>query len=325
LITPAGGALYIDGLQCSNFNRSELEELRRGGLTCVTPTLAFWEDAGETMDALGWWRDLARSNADLIVIARSADDIRAAHLQGRTAILLGTQNSSPIEDRLRYVELFHDMGLRVMQLTYNNQNAIGGSCYDPVDSGLSRFGREVVREMNRVGMIIDLSHVGEKTGMDALRASDTPVAINHANPISLYDHPRNKSDELLQALADTGGVLGLATYQNLNGPWTASIQTWVDLVRRTVDLMGIDYVALGTDFCRNTGDTELQWMRKGRWTRSEQAGAGSISPSQPTWMDSPANFPDLAAALARHGGFAEDEVAKIMGGNWMRYYEQVLI
>jgi membrane dipeptidase len=315
--------VYIDGLQCSVFDRNGLQELRDGDLTCVTPTLAFWEDAGETMDALGLWRDLARDNADLITIARTAEDIEAAEASGRTAILLGTQNSSPIEDRLRYVELFHDMGLRVMQLTYNNQNAIGGSCYDPVDSGLSRFGHEVVREMNRVGMVVDLSHVGEKTGIDAIRVSSVPVAVNHANPRSLYDHPRNKGDELLQALAETGGVLGLATYQNINGPWTASIDTWIELVRRTVDMIGIDHVGLGTDMCRNSGETELQWMRKGRWTRDSQPGAGSITPSSPPWMDSPIRFPDLAKALTGPGGFTDEETAKIMGGNWLRFYRQV--
>ncbi|MFI5662882.1 dipeptidase [Streptomyces sp. NPDC051684] len=320
--------LYIDGLECSLYDREVFQELRTGQLACVTPTLAFWENATETMDEIGRWRDLERENADLIRIARTADDIEQAHRDGRTAILLGTQNSSPIEDRIRFLELFHDMGLRVMQLTYNNQNAIGGSCYEPEDSGLSRFGREVVQEMNRLGMVVDLSHVGERTGLDAVRVSGRPVAVTHANPRSLYDHPRNKGDELLKALAAGGGMLGLATYRNISGPWANSREEWCDMVRRTVDLIGIDHVGIGTDLSRKSGEPELQWMRKGRWTRTEQRGAAlSGTPGKApaiTWMESTADFPALAQCLSEHAGFDKNEVAKIMGGNWLRFYRQVL-
>lgn len=320
--------MYIDGLECSVYDREVVQELRDGGLTCITNTLAFWEDAGETMDEIGRWRDHARDNADLITIARTADDIEAAHASGRTAILLGTQNSSPIEDRIRYVELFHDMGLRVMQLTYNNQNAVGGSCYEPDDSGLTRFGREVVQEMNRVGMVVDLSHVGERTGIDAIEVSDGPVAVTHANARSLYEHQRNKGDELLHALAAKGGVIGLATYRNISGPWAESREAWCDMVRRTVDIIGIDHVGIGTDLSRKSGGRELQWMRKGRWTRTTQYGAGSpgnAGKAKPVeFMSSTRDFPALAACLTAHAGFTEAETAQLMGGNWMRFYRSVL-
>ncbi|WP_211261141.1 dipeptidase [Pseudonocardia acaciae] len=320
--------LYIDGLECSNFDREVLEELRDGNISCVTPTLAFWENAAETMDALGRWRDLARDNADLITIARTAGDIESAHATGRTAILLGTQNSSPIDDRIRYVELFHDMGLRVMQLTYNNQNAVGGSCYEPTDSGLTRFGREVVREMNRVGMVVDLSHVGERTGIDAIEASGRPVAVTHANPRSLYDHPRNKGDELLRALVANGGVIGLATYRNISGPWVSSRARWCDMVRKTVDIVGIDHVGIGTDLSRKSGEAELEWMRRGRWTRTPQYGAGSATNTgkapKVEWMSSTRDFPALARSLSADAGFTDEETAKIMGGNWLRFYRDVL-
>lgn len=319
---------FVDGLECSNFDREIFTELRDGGLTCVTPTLAFWEDAGETMDELGRWRDLERENTDLVVIARGVDDIEAAYASGRTAILLGTQNSSPIEDRIRYVELFHDMGLRVMQLTYNNQNAIGGSCYEPSDSGLTRFGREVVKEMTRVGMVVDLSHVGERTGIDAIDVADRPVAVTHANPRSLYEHARNKGDELLHALAANDGMLGLATYRNILGPWAESRERFCELVARTIDLVGIDHVGIGTDLSRKSGEKELQWMRKGRWTRTTQYGAGSAQNSGKAapidWMTSTTDFPALADCLRTHGGLDEKETAQVMGENWMRFYRQTL-
>lgn len=315
----------IDGLECGRYDREVLTEFAAGRMSAVTITLGFWEDALETMDAIAAWNDLARANSDLVVIGRTGDDIRDAAAAGRTAIVLGSQNSSLTNDRLGYVELFADMGLRVMQLTYNNQNAIGGSCYEPEDSGLSRFGREVVAEMNRAGVLIDLSHVGERTGIDAIEASDRPVAVTHANPASLYTHPRNKSDELLKALIANGGVLGLATYNNISGPYAESVQTWCDLVARTVDLIGIDSVAIGTDLGQKSGPDRLEWMRKGRWTRSSQSGATLANAPQPPreWFRSTAQFPDIATELRRNERFTDSEIAQIMGGNWLRVYDQV--
>jgi membrane dipeptidase len=312
--------LFIDGLECSVYDRDIFKQLRQSEISAVTITAAFWEDALETMDELGHWSDLARENADLITIARTAEDIEAAAAAGRTAIILGVQNSTPLNDRLRFVELFHAMGLRVLQLTYNNQNAIGGSCYEPADSGLSRFGREVVREMNRVGMLVDLSHVGDRTSADAIAASATPVAITHANPRSLIDHPRNKSDDVLRALADRGGVLGLATYNNIAGEYASSPAHWVDMVCRTIDLIGIDHVAIGTDLGQKSGERELDWMRRGRWTRDPQRGAalGAVPPQE--WFRSAADFPVIKNALTESGRLGDTEIAAILGDNWMRVY-----
>lgn len=318
--------MYIDGLECGYFTREVFEDLRRGSVNCVTPTLAFWEDAGETMDAIGRWRDLVEDNKDVATIARTGADIAAAKESGRVAVLLGTQNSSPIEDRLRYIELFHDMGLRVMQITYNNQNAIGGSCYEPSDSGLARFGHQVVREMNRVGMLIDLSHVGQRTCLEAIGASEKPVAITHANATDLYDHPRNKRTDVLKALAGNRGVIGLATYRNICGPWAESAAKWAEMVARTVDIAGIDSVGIGTDYGWDNSMTDLDWMRRGRWTREQQFGAGSASnPGKqppPDWFPSPGSFPLIAEALGERG-MTDTEVAAVMGGNWLRVYTEV--
>lgn len=316
-------SMLIDGLQCSVYDRTIFAQLQQAQVSAVTITAAFWEDALETMDTLGHWNDLARENADLITIARTAADIEAAAASGRTAILLGTQNSAPLNDRLRFVELFHAMGLRVMQLTYNNQNAIGGSCYEPADSGLTRFGREVVREMNRVGMLVDLSHVGDRTSADAIAASSVPVGITHANPRSLVDHPRNKAGFVLKALAANGGVLGLATYNNIAGPYAASVTSWVDMVSRTADLIGVDHVGIGTDLGQNSGDRELDWMRRGRWTRDAQPGAalGAVPPQE--WFRSAADFAAIRSGLAANGRFGDTEIEAILGGNWMRVYRTI--
>jgi membrane dipeptidase len=320
--------MLIDGLQCGKFDRAVLEELRAGGISCVTPTLGFWEGTLESLDEIGRWRDMARECRDLMVIAVKTDDIVKAHADGKIAVLLGFQNINLLEGRIRYVELFADLGVRVLQLTYNNQNEAGGSCYEKADSGLTRFGREVVREMNRVGMLIDLSHVGEKTTLDVIAHSEKPVAITHANAASLMPHSRNKSDAVLKELARRDGVIGCATYRNFT-PEDAceSVNAWAAMVARTVDIAGIDHVAIGTDEIHQSSQAALDWMRQGRWTRSVQYGAGSAARAgqvpPATWLPRPAALGVVVRALASTG-FNAVEVEKITSGNWLRLYRECI-
>lgn len=319
--------MLIDGLQCGFYGRDVFEELKAGGFTCVTPTLGFWEGAIESFDAIGKWRDMARANSDLVTIAVKTDDILAADRDGKTALLLGYQNTNLLDGRIRYVELFADLGVRVLQLTYNNQNDIGSSCYEAVDPGLSRFGREVVREMNRCGMLVDCSHVGDRTTLDAIEHSQKPIAITHANPSSVFPHKRNKSDEVIKALAAKGGIIGCAAYRNITPVEACDrVDAWAQMVARTVEIAGIDHVGLGTDFSHHTNQTYLDWMRQGRWTRTVQYGAGSATntaPSEkPAWLKSISGLAAVAPALAKQG-FNPEEVEKITSGNWLRVYRAV--
>src|SRR5579875_1189304 len=129
--------MIIDGLQCEYFSRPVFETLRRGDVGCVTATTGFWEGPTETMDKIGKYRDLVRENADIVALAGSAAEVRAITASGRMALILASQNTELFGGRVRFVELFVDMGIRVVQLTYNNQNGVGGSCYEPADSGLA--------------------------------------------------------------------------------------------------------------------------------------------------------------------------------------------
>ncbi|MFJ3671420.1 dipeptidase [Streptomyces sp. NPDC090106] len=320
----------VDGLQCGPYDREVFLQLRAGGVTCATATVAFWEDAVETMDALAAWHDLLAANADLVVQARTAADIERARLEGRTAILLGAQNASPLQGRLGFVRLFHAMGLRVMQLTYNNNNEFGGSCYEETDPGLTRFGAETVREMNAAGMLVDLSHSGDRTRREAIDRSAAPVAITHANPRSLYDHPRNADDATLRALAERDGVVGLATYRSISGRYAASLDDWCAMLARTVELIGVRHVAIGTDLSPKAGPAEFAWMRKGRWTRGEQRGAdlGGTSTGTGTvegeWLTDASGLARVAGRLTQRFGFSAEEARAVVGGNWLRLYETVL-
>ena len=217
--------------------------------------------------------------------------------------------------------------MRAIQLTYNNQNEFGGSCYEDEDSGLSRTGKEIVREMNRTGILIDLSHVGNRTTKDAIIHSDKPVAVTHANPDSLFPHKRNKTDDVLKALAEKGGVLGCATYRNITGDhYCSSLGNWCEMVAKSVDIMGIDHVGIGTDRSHNFTKPDYDWMRMGRWTRGIDYGAASAArPGKappPAWFQEVHHLGLLPGGL-KEIGFNGEEVAKITSGNWLRLYRDV--
>ena len=319
--------MIIDGLQCGYFNRDIFNELRRGDVAAVTVTLGFWEGAVESLDAIGRWREFARQNADIVVIARTGAEVEAICKDGRIAVLLGFQNSNLLDGRITFVELFADLGVRVIQLTYNNQNELGGSCYEAQDSGLARFGKEVVREMNRVGVLVDCSHVGNRTTLDTIRHSQMPIAITHANADSVFAHSRNKTDDVLRALRDNGGVIGCAAYRNITGDYfCSSVDRWCEMVAKTVEIAGIDHVAIGTDRGHGHTDKDRDWMRKGRWTRGVDYGAGSASrpggvpPAD--WFKDLHQLGDVTAAL-RRSGFSQEETDKITHANWLRLYRAV--
>ena len=278
--------MLIDGLQCGHFTRDTFSELRKADVGAVTVTCGFWEGTVESLDSIARWRDLVNANKDLVAIATTVTEIEAVAAAGRTAILLGFQNSNLFEGRVRFIELFAELGVRAIQLTYNNQNELGGSCYEAEDSGLSRTGQEFVREMNRVGILVDLSHVGNRTTKDAIIHSERPVAVTHANPDSLFPHKRNKTDDVLKVLAEKGGVLGCATYRNITGDhYCSSLRNWCEMVAKSVDIMGIDHVGIGTDRSHNFTKPDYDWMRMGRWTRG--VDASMFHPRDKSFLDLP--------------------------------------
>ena len=319
--------IYVDGMESGSFTSETLHSIRAGQVDCITVTCGFWDDALESMDSIAGWRELIEANREVAGIARNAEDIRRLRAENRTAVLLGFQNTSSLQGRIRFVELFAELGVRVFQLTYNNQNDVGSSCYEPGDAGLTRFGYEVVAELNKHGILVDLSHVGEKTCKDAIAASSKPVAITHANADSLYRHPRNVSDGTIKELAARGGVIGCALYPNLAGPeYSKSLDSWCEMVLKTADIAGIDHVGIGSDLGGSTTAADLAWMRQGRWTRQANYGAASAAApgdDDPSWFTSMQSFAGIADGLTRRG-LSSAEVSAVMGGNWMRLYSEVM-
>ena len=316
----------IDCLQYANWSEQIFRQMREGGVDAVHVTIAYHENFRETVHNIERWNRWFERHPDLIFHGRWAEDVRLARETGRTAIFFGFQNPSPIEDDIGLVEIVHALGARFMQLSYNNQSLLATGCYEAEDPGITRMGREVIKEMNRVGLVIDMSHSAERSTLEAIDLSERPVAITHANPAFWHPALRNKSDDVMRALGASGGMLGFSTYpHHLKGKSDCTLESFCEMIARSAELMGIGHIGIGTDLCQDQPDSVVEWMRVGRWTKEIDYGEGSHYdagfPPMPSWFGDNRDFGNIEIGL-RAVGFDADEVAAIMGGNWLRFFER---
>ncbi len=317
----------IDNLQYCNWSRDVFKINREAGLDAVHVTIVYHENFNELKEQINKWENLFKDNLDLIFLGKDFKDIEKAQKEKKTAIFFGFQNCSPIEDNINLVEKVHKLGCRFMQLTYNNQSLLATGCYEKVDSGVTNFGREVIKEMNRVGVVIDMSHSAEKSTLDAIELSEKPIAITHANPSFWHTAKRNKSSKLLKTLSDSGGILGLSLYpHHLKDNTNCTLESFCEMVARTVEIMDIKNVGIGSDLCLNQPDKVVEWMRNGTWTKKKNFGEGSKSkpgfPKQPDWFEDARGFKNLEKGLKKVG-FSEIEVDGILGNNWYNFYKTI--
>jgi microsomal dipeptidase-like Zn-dependent dipeptidase len=315
----------IDNLQYANWSEKIFRQMQEGGVTAVHVTIAYHETFRETVANVETWNRWFERFPELIFHGRTGDDVRRAKTEGRTAIFFGFQNPSPIEDDIGLVEIWHSLGARFMQLTYNNQSLLATGCYEAEDSGVTRMGRQVIREMNRVGLVVDMSHSAERSTLEAIEISERPIAITHANPAFWHPARRNKSHDVLRALGQTGGMLGFSMYpHHLKDKSDCTLVSFCEMIARTADLMGIDNIGLGSDLCQDQPDSVVEWMRVGRWSKEIDYGEGSASdagfPPMPDWFGDNRHFGNIAAGLMEHG-FSEADTAAVMGENWLRFYD----
>jgi len=315
------------------FEKGFFERAKAGGVTAVNHTVTNVEmgfSAGAL--AVNECRRWIEANADRAVLATSVGHIEGAKAEGKVAVILGPQNAKIIEENLGYLDIFYDLGLRIMQLTYQHRNFVGNGCGERSDGGLSNFGLDVVNRMNELGIVIDLSHCGWKTTADAIEASDDPVICSHSHPYALTPHPRNKSDDLIRALADKGGVIGISSFAPIcalvpgQGPSIPDVITHIDYV---ANLVGIDHVGLGSDINeRSTPESrarsqdlypELRYIYPldvggGRSFDVEQCHAEGLSSIE--------SFPEITKLLVARG-YCDADILKVLGGNFLRLFEQV--
>lgn len=318
--------MRIDNLQYCKWSETIFRQMREGGLTGVHVTIAYHEMFRETVANMAQWNRWFEQFPDLIMPGRTAADLALAARTNRTAIFFGAQNPSPMEDDIGLIEILHQLGLRFMQLTYNNQSLLATGCYEDDDAGLTRMGRQVVAEMNRVGMVVDMSHSADRSTIEAAEHSTRPIAITHANPARWHAARRNKSDAVLDAVLGGGGMLGFSLYpHHLKGGSECTLDSFCGMIADTAARYGAARLGIGSDLCQDQPDSIVEWMRVGRWSKDIDYGEGSASapgfPPQPAWFRDNRDFPGLAAGL-RAVGFSQADVAGLMGDNWAAFYAQ---
>ena len=316
----------IDNLQYANFSPEIFAQMRDGGVDAVHVTIAYHESFREMVLNLERWNCWFENHSDLIFKGTRGEDVRLAQQTGRTAIFFGFQNPSPIEDDIGLVEICHQLGIRFMQLTYNNQSLLATGCYEEDDTGLTRMGRQVVTEMNRVGMVVDMSHSADRSTLEAIEHSSRPIAITHANPDWWHGALRNKSDEVLSALTQAGGMLGFSLYpHHLKGGTGCTLNDFCAMIEEAARRYGSEHLGLGSDLCQNQPDSVVEWMRIGRWSKVIDYGEGSASnagfPPMPEWFQDNRDFGAIRTGLEQTS-LSKAEVDGIMGNNWLRFYDE---
>ena len=308
--------LFIDNLQYSQWSLEVFEQMREANLTAVHVTICYHENFRQTIENIISWNKFIELHPDLLMLARNADDVRTAYKTNKTAIIFGFQNCSPIEENIGLIEVFHKLGVRFMQLSYNNQSLLATGCYEETDPGVTRFGKQAIKEMNRVGLVIDVSHTSEKSSFDAIRYSERPIVISHANPNWWHESKRNKSDALIQEVTSNGGMIGFSIYpHHLKNGTNCTLESFSTMIAQSAEKYGVNHLGIGSDICQNQPDSVVEWMRNGTWSKEMDYGEGTKDsagfPIQPEWFKKTSDFPNLLVGLKKVG-FNKEETSKIM-------------
>lgn len=271
------------------------------------------EDAFEYLAA---WQGWVGAQADLFTLVRKASDLDAAKAAGKAAVIMGIQNADQFQGP-DDVAQFYRLGLRCAQLTYNSQNFIGSGSTDRVDGGVSDYGASIIAAMNKAGMLVDVSHSGDRTTLDAIAISPKPIAITHSNCRSITPHPRAKTDEAIRKLAAKGGVMGITGVRNFvrdRDPTT--VAHMVDHIAHVGRIAGLDHVGIGSDADLNGYDDmdPKQYAELKAAYKSSYAFRGKLDVDG---FDHPLKFFDLTEELVRRR-YSDDNIRMILGGNFRR-------
>ena len=318
-------SVVIDALNVSNWDSPAVyESLHSGQVTGINATIAIWENYTQTMDHIKAWERRFRERRDTLVQATTVTDLLNAKRDRKTGVVFGWQNASPIENDLDRLALFYSLGVRVIQVTYNERNLLGNGCYERRDEGLSNFGVDAVKEMNRLGILIDLSHVGDRTTMETAELSEQPVACTHANARAFYEHVRNKPDDALKLIAGKGGVIGANAFPPfLRNGFESTVSDYADAIDDLVERVGIDHVGIGTDFTQDQSATFFEWLFSQQGTKPRERPVAYPDPLvHPEGMETPDKLSSVAIELAGRG-YSDADLRKVLGENWLRLFRQV--
>jgi len=324
-------ATVIDCLQShiqgKHVSRQDLHDyfglLLDSGLTAVHVTVPSVEidEFSAAIDKITVWHETINEFDDQILLATGAEDIERAKEENKVAILMGLQDPMPIGLSLSRLTVLDKLGVRIIQLSYQRQGYLATGSGERTDSGLSLLGVEAIKKMNELGMLIDLSHTGETSALEAIEKSEMPVAFTHSNPKALVNVPRNKSNEVIKALAKKGGVMGLVPFSAFGEREKGvrpTLEDYLDFIEYVVNLVGINHVGIGSDYTPH-------WLAKQYEARKPNPGIGSGYPFEQRsfeGMNDVTCFPNITRDLVNRG-YSGEEVKKVLGGNWLALFRKV--
>jgi membrane dipeptidase len=319
-------AIVIDGSIVPKMgDASHFDRMQKGGVTgCNATVLRSWDGFRRGIERLGLWYRWLEQYSDRVLLATTARDILQAKQEEKVALIFGPQNSKMIEDEIILLTVFHKLGIKIIQLTYNYHNFVGSGCTERVDSGLSNFGVRLVKEMNQQGILVDLSHCGDATTNDTIDISDDPIVFSHACARSLTAHVRNKTDDQIKAMAEKGGVIGITSYTPLIwSKWGVrpTITDLLDHIDYVVKLVGVDHVGIASDLEEDPEELSREaWKPQGRPALPSDYSAGQTG--RRNLFESVGEFWAITEGLVSRG-YSDNEIIKILGGNFLRVFKMV--
>lgn len=322
------GPFNVPNMLTRPFTETMVRNARASGITAVNATISATGDEEngfeETMRNIAAWHNEIETHPDTFMQVRSVADIHAAKRNKRMGAILGFQDTTPYWDKIERVDLFHRLGVRIVQLTYNGANLVGDGCLVPDDRGLKPYGRDVVARLNELGSLVDLSHVGWETTRQTIAASTRPVAATHSGAAALNNVPRCKPDDILRALADKGGVIGIFMMPFLRGQGQPTADDFMRHLEHCIQVCGEDHVGIGSDLSTTPLDLTPEFRTlHGNFVKVRKA-AGIAAPGEAEDVfnyvpdfNTPRRMELVADAMQR-AGHTTARIEKVLGGNWVR-------
>ncbi len=319
-----------------------IDDLLKGGLTASNATVCMQHSLTDALNELSQYHDWAEKTKEKAFIVRKAEDIKSAKKEHKHGVIFGPQDSSFLEGNTHFLKIAYDYGVRVMQITYNNRNAAGDGCVERGNAGLSNYGVKLVEEMNRLGVLIDLSHSGDATSMETIDLSKDPVSFTHILPrvstprdlsdwakwnnrhvfygeFTNYALQRAKTDEAIKACTEKGGVIGITPFFAKKAGGSTLTDDIVDQIEYTANLVGADHVGFGSDVDFNSTLDRMAYISK----YPDRVDVTYFSALDKDWGYGWLEYmPNLTKGLLARS-FSDDEISGILGGNWLKLFEKV--
>jgi len=313
-------SIIIDGCQSSEFTDEYFRKVRDAGVTATIVTVANKENFHETIKIIWGWHKKINRNEDVALFAESINDIFMAKKGKKVAYLFEIQNTLPLEGDIDLLEIYRSLGVRIIQLTYNEKNLVGSGCAEKIDHGLTSFGAKLIERMNKLKILVDLSHVGYRTAAQAIELAELPV-FSHSNARSVCDNPRNIPDDLIKAIAAKDGVIGINAYpyfvkrtKTENGE-RPNVSDFLDHIDYVAKLVGVNYVCIGLDFIENALEKEAPLLASNPeiWGLPNPQGKYEF----PEGIEGISEISNIIRGLVDRN-YSDKEIKKIMGENWLR-------